>query len=116
MLLSITMEGRKSVSCLVSQSRVSFFLDSLLAFFSIPFHSIIIPLVHAFPLYTQDNLLLYNHARLSSMEDGHSNAGSKDYLVSLMFSHYDLNNNGLLEAQELSKVYYTQHIDPPPTI
>lgn len=40
------------------------------------------------------------------MEDGHSNAGSKDYLVSLMFSHYDLNNNGLLEAQELSKVYY----------
>lgn len=47
------------------------------------------------------------------MEDGHSNAGSKDYLVSLMFSHYDLNNNGLLEAQELSKVYYTQHIDPP---
>lgn len=52
----------------------------------------------------QDNLLLYNHARLSSMEDGHSNAGSKDYLVSLMFSHYDLNNNGLLEAQELSKV------------
>jgi len=43
------------------------------------------------------------------MEDGHSNAGSKDYLVSLMFSHYDLNNNGLLEAQELSKV----HIDPP---
>jgi hypothetical protein len=50
------------------------------------------------------------------MEDGHSNAGSKDYLVSLMFSHYDLNNNGLLEAQELSKVYYTQHIDPPPTI
>lgn len=38
------------------------------------------------------------------MEDGHSNAGSKDYLVSLMFSHYDLNNNGLLEAEELSKV------------
>ena len=49
-------------------------------------------------------MLLYNHARLSSMEDGHSNAGSKDYLVSLMFSHYDLNNNGLLEAQELAKV------------
>ena len=52
----------------------------------------------------QDNLLLYDHARLSSMEDGHSNAGSKDYLVSLMFSHYDLNNNGLLEAQQLTKV------------
>ncbi len=54
--------------------------------------------------FVQDNLLLYNHARLSSMEDGHSNAGSKDYLVSLMFSHYDLNNNGLLEAEELAKV------------
>lgn len=38
------------------------------------------------------------------MEDGHSNAGSKDYLVSLMFSHYDLNNNGLLETEELAKV------------
>ena len=55
-------------------------------------------------LNRQDNLLLYNHARLSSMEDGHSNSGSKDYLVSLMFSHYDLNNNGLLEIEELSKV------------
>nr|CAH0112252.1 unnamed protein product [Daphnia galeata] len=57
-----------------------------------------------------DNLLLYNHARLSSMEDGHSNAGSKDYLVSLMFSHYDLNNNGLLEAQELSKTFEDEHL------
>ena len=55
----------------------------------------------------QDNLLLYNHARLSSMEDGHSNSGSKDYLVSLMFSHYDLNNNGLLEIEELSKVIFS---------
>lgn len=36
MLLSITKEGRKSVSCLVSQSRVSFFfLDSLSALFSL---------------------------------------------------------------------------------
>ncbi|XP_046440926.1 follistatin-related protein 5-like isoform X3 [Daphnia pulex] len=58
----------------------------------------------------KDNLLLYNHARLSSMEDGHSNAGSKDYLVSLMFSHYDLNNNGLLEAQELSKTFEDEHL------
>jgi follistatin-related protein 5 len=53
---------------------------------------------------SQDNLLLFNHARLSSMEDGHSNSGSKDYLVSLMFSHYDLNNNGMLETEELKKV------------
>ena len=34
------------------------------------------------------------------MEEGRSNSGSKDYLVSLMFSHYDLNNNGLLEFEE----------------
>ena len=38
------------------------------------------------------------------MDDGRSNASSKDYLVSLMFSHYDLNNNRLLESQELAKV------------
>lgn len=47
----------------------------------------------------KDNLLLYNHARLIS-QDNHS----KDYLVSIMFSHYDQNNNGNLEAEELSEV------------
>lgn len=47
----------------------------------------------------QDNLLLYNHARLMS-QDNHS----KDYLVSIMFSHYDSNNNGNLEATELNQV------------
>lgn len=47
----------------------------------------------------KDNLLLYNHARLIS-QDNHS----KDYLVSIMFSHYDQNNNGNLEADELSEV------------
>lgn len=49
----------------------------------------------------KDNLLLYNHARLIS-QDNHS----KDYLVSIMFSHYDQNNNGNLEAEELSEVSY----------
>lgn len=29
---------------------------------------------------------------------------SKDYLVSIMFSHYDRNNNGNLEATELNEV------------
>lgn len=47
----------------------------------------------------QDNLLLYNHARLMT-QDNHS----KDYLVSIMFSHYDRNNNGNLEASELNEV------------
>lgn len=47
----------------------------------------------------QDNLLLYNHARLMS-QDNHS----KEYLVSIMFSHYDRNNNGNLEREELEQV------------
>ncbi|KAJ8982693.1 hypothetical protein NQ317_013165 [Molorchus minor] len=46
----------------------------------------------------KDNLLLYNHARLMS-QDNHS----KDYLVSIMFSHYDRNNNGNLDATELNE-------------
>lgn len=33
-------------------------------------------------------------------QDNHS----KDYLVSIMFSHYDRNNNGNLEATELNEV------------
>ncbi|XP_043793974.1 follistatin-related protein 5-like isoform X2 [Apis laboriosa] len=46
----------------------------------------------------KDNLLLYNHARLMS-QDNHS----KEYLVSIMFSHYDRNNNGNLEREELEQ-------------
>ena len=52
-----------------------------------------------FVLSFQDNLLLYNHARLMS-QDNHS----KEYLVSIMFSHYDRNNNGNLEREELEQV------------
>lgn len=52
-----------------------------------------------FILPFQDNLLLYNHARLMS-QDNHS----KEYLVSIMFSHYDRNNNGNLEREELEQV------------
>ena len=47
----------------------------------------------------KDNLLLYNHARLMT-QDNHS----KEYLVSIMFSHYDQNNNGNLEREELEQV------------
>ncbi|XP_031783658.1 follistatin-related protein 5 isoform X2 [Nasonia vitripennis] len=47
----------------------------------------------------KDNLLLYNHARLMS-QDNHS----KEYLVSIMFSHYDQNNNGNLEREELEQI------------
>lgn len=35
-------------------------------------------------------------------QDNHS----KDYLVSIMFSHYDRNNNGNLEATELNEVTF----------
>ncbi|XP_008555212.1 follistatin-related protein 5 [Microplitis demolitor] len=47
----------------------------------------------------KDNLLLYNHARLMT-QDNHS----KEYLVSIMFSHYDQNNNGNLEREELEQI------------
>lgn len=49
----------------------------------------------------QDNLLLYNHARLMAQYNH-----SKEYLVSIMFSHYDQNNNGNLEREELEQVHY----------
>lgn len=46
----------------------------------------------------KDNLLLYCHTRLMTQDNNHS----KDFLVSIMFSHYDQNNNGLLEMEELA--------------
>lgn len=54
----------------------------------------------------KDNLLLYNHARLMS-QDNHS----KDYLVSIMFSHYDQNNNGNLETEELNEIAGVEHLE-----
>ncbi|XP_017770314.1 PREDICTED: follistatin-related protein 5-like, partial [Nicrophorus vespilloides] len=54
----------------------------------------------------KDNLLLYNHARLMS-QDNHS----KDYLVSIMFSHYDSNNNGNLEPTELNEIAREEHLN-----
>jgi hypothetical protein len=51
--------------------------------------------------FWQDNLLLFNHARLMA-EDKRSSG--KEYLVSIMFSHYDTNNNGALEREELLQV------------
>uniref|UniRef100_A0A1Y1K1I9 Follistatin-related protein 5 n=2 Tax=Photinus pyralis TaxID=7054 RepID=A0A1Y1K1I9_PHOPY len=54
----------------------------------------------------KDNLLLYNHARLMS-QDNHS----KDYLVSIMFSHYDQNNNGNLEISELKTITSQEHFE-----
>ncbi|CAD7093985.1 unnamed protein product [Hermetia illucens] len=55
----------------------------------------------------KDNLLLYSHARLMSQDNNHS----RDFLVSIMFSHYDRNNNGHLEIEELSQVSINEHLD-----
>ncbi|KAK6630501.1 hypothetical protein RUM43_014846 [Polyplax serrata] len=49
----------------------------------------------------KDNLLLYNHAKLMA-EDNKSSG--KEYLVSIMFSHYDQNNDGALERDELEQM------------
>ncbi|XP_076231703.1 follistatin-like 5 isoform X1 [Calliopsis andreniformis] len=54
----------------------------------------------------KDNLLLYNHARLMA-QDNHS----KEYLVSIMFSHYDRNNNGNLEREELEQIAENENLE-----
>ena len=55
-------------------------------------------------VYFQDNLLLLNHARLGTNNNGGEGSHGRDLLVSLMFSHFDENNSGLLEAEELKRV------------
>lgn len=55
----------------------------------------------------KDNLLLYSHTRLMSQDNNHS----KDFLVSIMFSHYDQNNNGRLEEEELRKATVSERLD-----
>ncbi|XP_012252708.2 follistatin-related protein 5-like isoform X2 [Athalia rosae] len=54
----------------------------------------------------KDNLLLFNHARLMA-QDNHS----KEYLVSIMFSHYDQNNNGNLEREELEQIAHREELE-----
>lgn len=55
----------------------------------------------------KDNLLLYSHSRLISQDNNHS----KDFLVSIMFSHYDQNNNGHLDEDELHSISLNEHLD-----
>ncbi|XP_060534738.1 follistatin-related protein 5-like [Cylas formicarius] len=54
----------------------------------------------------KDNLLLYHHARL--MADDNQ---SKDYLLSMMFAHYDKNSDGQLEATELNEIAADEHME-----
>ncbi|XP_071439347.1 follistatin-related protein 5-like isoform X2 [Hetaerina americana] len=56
----------------------------------------------------KDNLLLYNHAKLMA-EDNRSSG--KEYLVSIMFSHYDQNNDGALERDELDEISEKEHLN-----
>ncbi|KAH6944055.1 hypothetical protein HPB50_001477 [Hyalomma asiaticum] len=48
--------------------------------------------------FMKENLLLYNNAKMTD-----NKKTGNEYLVSIMFSHYDHNHNGLLEAEELWK-------------
>ncbi|XP_037025567.1 follistatin-related protein 5-like isoform X2 [Bradysia coprophila] len=55
----------------------------------------------------KDNLLLYSHNRLMSSDNNHS----KDFLVSIMFSHYDQNNNQFLDEDELRHITVVEHLE-----
>lgn len=74
----------------------------------------------------KDNLLLYNHAKLMDVDDKARSEGDgfslfnalhpshilgKEYLVSIMFSHYDQNNDGILEEEELMTVAESEHLN-----
>ncbi|XP_022249365.1 follistatin-related protein 5-like [Limulus polyphemus] len=55
--------------------------------------------------FLKENILLLNNKELT---DGKKS--ENEYLVSSMFSHYDQNNNGLLEAEELWQVGERDHL------
>ncbi|KAK8750543.1 hypothetical protein OTU49_014896 [Cherax quadricarinatus] len=55
----------------------------------------------------KDNLLLYHHARLMA-EKGRGS--EREYLVGLMFSKFDTNNNGALDKDELVQVSQLEEV------
>ncbi|XP_071516864.1 follistatin-related protein 5-like isoform X2 [Panulirus ornatus] len=55
----------------------------------------------------KDNLLLYHHARLMA-EKGRGS--EREYLVGLMFSKFDTNNNGALDKDELEQVSQMEEV------
>lgn len=55
----------------------------------------------------KDNLLLYHHARLMA-EKGRGS--EREYLVGLMFSKFDTNNNGALDRDELVQVSQAEEV------
>lgn len=58
----------------------------------------------------KDNLLLFHHQNMVYLQHGpDGKAHRMDYLVSIIFSHYDQNNDGLVENDELELMWNTMH-------
>lgn len=56
----------------------------------------------------KDNLLLFHHKNMAYLQHGsNSEVHRMDYLVSIIFSHYDQNNDGLVETDELAFMWNT---------
>jgi follistatin-related protein 5 len=56
----------------------------------------------------KDNLLLYHHQNMVYLQHGpDAPVHRMDYLVSIIFSHYDQNNDGLVEKDELTLMWST---------
>lgn len=56
----------------------------------------------------KDNLLLFHHQNMVYLQHGPDGQVHRmDYLVSIIFSHYDQNNDGLVERDELALMWKT---------
>lgn len=56
----------------------------------------------------KDNLLLFHHQNIQTLKHGLDEIVHRmDYLVSIIFSHYDQNNDGLVEKDELDLMWNT---------
>lgn len=56
----------------------------------------------------KDNLLLFHHKNMAYLQHGsNTEIHRMDYLVSIIFSHYDQNNDGLVEKDELAFMWNT---------
>lgn len=55
----------------------------------------------------KDNLLLYHHQNMMYLQHGDDDkmVHRMEYLVSIIFSHYDQNNDGLVERDELQVMW-----------
>lgn len=59
----------------------------------------------------KDNLLLFHHQNMVYLQHGIDGAVHRmEYLVSIIFSHYDQNNDGLVEKDELALMWNTMNL------